>query len=297
MSSKYIHKFHSEDLTIRASSVVTTELVREVQKIHQSFPIATIAMGRLLTGALSMASSLAEEQQVSIRVKGDGPIGELTTDASFESEVRIYCGNPKIDLAPIDGKLPIGQAIGKGLLTITRFHKFHKHPQVSVVEIQSGEIAEDISYYYQQSHQIPCFVALSVSLDRNGDVRGAGGVILELMPGAPESLVPILESKIKRGKPLSELIVSGASPLEIVSEYSHTTRLKESQHPFPIKYSCPCSPERVDRTLKLLGKASIAEMILKGTPCEVKCQFCGRAFSVEVETLRRLHDELVTTDN
>lgn len=294
MNLNHIHTYHSEDLAIRASVVITTELVREIQKIQNSFPIATIAMGRLVTGALLMASGLAEKQQVSIRVHGDGPLGELSSDASFESECRVYCAHPQTVVAPIAGRLPVGKAIGKGLLTITRFHEFHKHPQVSVVEIQSGEIAEDLSYYYQQSHQVPSFVALSVSMDKNGTITAAGGIILELMPGAPSTLISRLENRAKSGRPLSELISGGANPLDLIKEYSHSDKLKENIHPYPVKYSCPCTLGRVERTLKLLGKASLAEMILNGKPCEVKCQFCGRGYSVELETLRRLHDDLVT---
>jgi len=294
MSKTYISKFHTEDLAIRASALITTDLIKEVQQIHQSFPIATIAMGRLMTGALLMASGLAEKQQICIRVQGDGPLGEISTDATFEAETRIYCNNPQLDLPLVEGKLPIGQAIGKGMLTITRFHEFHKHPQVSLVEIQTGEIAEDLSYYYQQSQQIPCIVALSVSVNNQGQVLAAGGVILELMPGAPSNLINTLEAKAKSARPLSELILKGSTPMDLVKEFSHSPKLKENQHPHNIKYHCPCSMERVDRTLKLLGKASLAEMILKGGPCEVKCHFCGRAYSVPLETLRKLHDELMT---
>ncbi|MBM4302920.1 MAG: Hsp33 family molecular chaperone HslO [Deltaproteobacteria bacterium] len=294
MKATQIHKFYSVDLAIRASVVITTDLVKEIQQIHQSFPIATIAMGRLATGALLMASGLAEKQQLSIRIQGEGPLGDLSTDASFESEVRVYCGNPQVTLDPIDGKLPIGNAVGKGILTITRFHDSYKHPQISLIEIQSGEIAQDLSYYYQQSHQIPTVVALSVSMSKTGEITGAGGVILELMPGAPVSLIETIERKVEIGHPLSELIISGASPLDLIKEYSHTHELRENPHPYQVKYHCPCSPERVERTLKLLGKASVAEMILKGSCCEVKCQFCGRNYSVSLETLRRLYDELIS---
>ncbi len=294
MNTLHISKFHTEDLTLRACAVITTDLVKQVQQIHQSFPIATIAMGRLLTGALLMASGLAEKQQICIRVQGDGPLGEISTDATFESEARVYCNNPQLDLPLTNGKLPIGKAIGKGMLTITRFHEFHKHPQVSLVEIQTGEIAEDLSYYYQQSQQIPCIVALSVSVNNQGEVQAAGGVILELMPGAPSTLINTLETKAQTSRHLSELILNGATPRELVQEYSNTTKLKENLHPHEVKYHCPCSINRVDRTLKLLGKASLAEMILKGELCEIKCHFCGKAYSVSPESLRKLHDELIT---
>jgi len=290
----YISKFHTEDLAIRASAVITTDLVKQVQQIHQSFPIATIAMGRLITGVLLMASGLAEKQQIFIRVQGDGPLGDLSADATFESEARIYCQNPQLDLPLIDGKLPIGKAIGKGMLTITRFHEFHKHPQVSLVEIQSGEIAEDLSYYYQQSQQIPSIVSLSVSLNNQGQVLAAGGVILELMPGAPASLINTLEAKARAGRPLSEIILKGGSPLQMVQEYSHTPNVKDNRHPHEVKYHCPCSLERGDRTLKLLGKAALAEMILKGSPCEVKCHFCGRTYSVSREALKKLHEQITS---
>jgi len=294
MKKTHIHKFHTEDLTIRASAIINTDFVREIQNIHQSHPIATIAMGRAITGALLMASGLAEKQQIHIRFQGDGPLGILSADSSFESEARVFCGNPQLDLPALNKKLPVGQAIGNGILTITRFHEFHKHPQISLVEIQTGEIAEDLTYYFQQSHQIPSIVALSVSLSKTGEVQAAGGVILELLPGAPSALIDTLEFKAKTGRPLSELIMGGATPLDLLKEYSHSLKIKENLHPYEVKYHCPCSLERVDRTLKLLGKAALAELILKGGPCEVKCHFCGRTYSVALESLRHLHDELTT---
>lgn len=294
MKKIHIHKFHTEDLAIRASAIINTDFVRNIQNIHQSHPIATIAMGRVITGALLMASGLAEKQQIHIRFQGDGPLGILSADSSFESEARVFCGNPQLDLPSIDKKLPVGQAVGKGILTITRFHEFHKHPQISLIEIQTGEIAEDLTYYYQQSHQVPSMIALSVSLSKTGEVQAAGGVILELLPGAPNSLIDVLEAKAKTGRPLSELIIGGATPLELIQEYSHSLKLKESLHPHEVKYHCPCSIERVDRTLKLLGKAALAELILKGGPCEVRCHFCGRTYSVTLESLRNLHDEITS---
>jgi molecular chaperone Hsp33 len=294
MTPTFISKVHSEDLTLRASALVATHFLKEVQKIHQSSPVATIAMGRLITGALLMASGLAEKQQVSLRLQGDGPLGEISADSNFECEARVYCANPQLDVPMVGGRLPVGPAVGSGLLTVSRFHEFHKHPQISLIEIQTGEIAEDLSYYYQQSQQTPTIVALSVSLDKDGNVQAAGGVILELMPGAPESLIQKLEAQARQSRPLSELILKGATALDLVKQYAHTTPLKESIHPHQVKYHCPCSRERVDRTLKLLGKGALAEMILKGTPSEVQCHFCGRTYQVELSALRQLHDELIT---
>ncbi|NQW46028.1 MAG: Hsp33 family molecular chaperone HslO [Deltaproteobacteria bacterium] len=292
MKKNRISHFYTKDLAIRASAVITTDLVKEIQHIHQSLPIATIAMGRLLTGSLLIAGGLAEKQQVSIRFQGAGPLGQLSADASFESEARCYATNPTLELPLTDGKLSIGAAVGPGILTITRFHEFHKHPQVSIVEIQTGEIAEDLSYYYQQSHQIPCLVSLSVSLDKNCEVTAAGGVILELMPGAPASVITALENKVSSARPLSEMILGGATPWDLIKEYSHSENMTETLHLHDIKYHCPCSPERVERTLGLLGGAVLAEMILKGAPSEAKCHFCGRTYWVSLETLRKLHDEV-----
>ena len=284
-----IIKCYTEDLAVRASSVISTELVRDICAIHDTYPLASVALGRLLTGTALMASQLNDGQSVSVRLDGNGPLGQLYADATFEGGVRAYCQNPQAGL-PLtdDGHLNIRQAVGQGIVAVTRNLPHQRQPQLGIVPISTGEIAEDLAHYLQQSHQIPSIVSLAVSLDKEGNVTAAGGVLIELIPGAPESVISALEEKLKKATPLSQKILAGESALDILKSYLHDSPIKHMEHDHPLVYSCRCSMERVERTLSMMGKATLAEIVLKGEPTEVKCEFCGKRYTVPVANVRNL---------
>lgn len=283
-----IHKFYSEDLMIRASAAITTDIVREMCTIQKTLPLASIASGRAITGALLMASQLKEGQRIGLYFNGDGPLGALFAEANFEAQARGYCQNPAADLPLKDGKLDIAGAIGNGTLNVTRSQPFQKQPHVGIVPIAGGGIGKDLAFYLYQSHQIPSIVSLAVYLDGDGSVVAAGGVLIELMPGADEKVIRTLEERAEKAGSLSGHLRRGARPLDLVKLYAHDPHLVEVEHDYPITYTCRCSRERVDRTLVLLGKAALAEMILKGDVVPVVCQFCGRSYAVGTDELRTL---------
>ncbi len=282
-----VHRFYTEDLALRASAASTTALVARLGEVHQASPVATMAMGRSITAAALMASHMRKGHFVSIQFSGNGPLGNVFVEAGFEGDARGYCTNPQLDLPPAE----LSKAIGQGLLTVSRNLPFQKQPQMGVVPIVSGEIGDDIAHYLFQSHQIPSILALGVYLDRNG-VRAAGGVLIELLPGEEEKkrekLVATLEEKARSAGSLSELIASGAPPAEWLKAYVHDSPLVPVEHDFELKYTCKCSDERVDRTLKLLGRKALLEMIDEKKPVNVNCEFCGKAYVVAIDRLNAL---------
>jgi molecular chaperone Hsp33 len=283
-----IHKFYTEDLMIRASVARTTPIVRHMCEIQKLGPLARMGMGRALTGALLMASQLREGQQIGVHFRGDGPLGGLFAEASFESEARGYCHNGHADLPLKNGRLDLAGGVGRGLLSVARSQPFQKQPHIGLVPIVSGEIGDDLAHYLYQSHQIPSILALGVYLSKDGEVEAAGGVLIELMPGASESLIAELEARARGAGSLSQRILAGESERQILEAYAHGSPLVAVEHEYPITYKCRCSSERVDRTLLLLGRAALAEMILKGEPVAVQCQFCGRQYTVPVSELQAL---------
>ena len=191
-----VSKFYTKDLAVRASFAITTELCREVAHRQNTDPLATLAIGRLLTGTVLLASQLWENQSLSVRMEGNGPLGHLYSECSFEGNARGYISNPRLDTNALPpDQINLKSAIGEGILVVSRNLPFQKQPQTGIVPITSGEISQDLAFYLQQSHQIPSVVSLSVILNEKGEIKAAGGVLLELIPGAPESVINTLEKK------------------------------------------------------------------------------------------------------
>lgn len=287
-----IHRFYSSDLLLRASAADTTEVVKEAQKLQGLSPLATLAVGRAITGALLMGCQLREGQAVGLYFKGDGPLGTLFAEATYESQTRAYCANPKIVGKIKDGHLDLASAIGKGNLQVTRTQPFQKQPHIGLVPLWKGEIAQDIAYYLFQSDQVPSIVSLTVHMNEAGEVMAAGGVILEVMPGATDKVLTELEKNATKVKALSETIARKAPLKDWVIPFSHDPVLTEVVHDFPIVYKCRCSQERVDRSLAILGKATLSEMILQGDPAHITCQFCGRNYTVPVSEIRLILENM-----
>lgn len=284
-----VHRFYTEDLAVRASYVETTQLCQFVSQLHSAFPIPTILLGRLLTGAALLASQLWEKQSLSLRVESDGPIGQMYAESSFEGNIRAYVANPHVDLPPnSEGQLDLKGAVGNGLLVVNRNIPFQRQPQMGIVPLVCGEISKDLAFYLQQSQQTPSVVSLTVSLDSLGQVTAAGGVLLEVIAGAPESIIRNLEIKASLAPSLSKMILEKKHPKEIIAHYTHASPLKDVEHPHFLSYTCRCSEQRVENTLSLMGKGTLSEMALKGEPVKVKCEFCGKQYQVEVAKIRSI---------
>jgi molecular chaperone Hsp33 len=290
---KRVHRFVTNDLTIRVAAVDATAVVAEMQNILQAAPLATIGVGRAMIGAMLMASQLKDGQEVGILLKGNGPLGSLYGQASYEGQVRGYCPNPHYFPPNEEDALNLRKAVGFGHMTVSRQQPFQRQPFFGTVEMVSGEVGDDIAHYLHQSHQIRSLVSVGVLLDANGKVKSAGGVLLEVMPGVEESVVEkIQENADKYKQNVSQEIAKGKTELELVAPYLEGMPYTEIPHDFEIQYFCPCTQERVLRSLGTLGMEDLEDMINQKENAEVTCQMCGRRYTVTVEELQDLKTQL-----
>lgn len=292
-----VNRFVTNDLTVRVAAVDATSVVAEMQNILQSLPLATIGVGRAMVGALLMASQLKDGQEVGLLLKGNGPLGSLYAQASFEGHVRGYCPNPQY-LAPApEDALNLRKALGFGHLTVSRQQPFQRQPHHGTVEMVSGEVGDDIAHYLHQSHQIRSLVSVGVHLDRNGKVQAAGGVLLEVMPGVEEEVVVKIEENFEKarkvgGENVSQMIFAGKKAPELVEPYLIGIPYTQIPHDYSILYSCPCTQDRVIRALGTLGMNDLQEMVDQNENPQITCQMCGRNYSVTTAELKELMDLL-----
>ena len=289
-----VRKYLTDELTIRAASVVCTEAIEEMRKIQNTSPLATIAIGRAMIGSILMASHLKERQTVSLYFQGNGPMRGVYAEANFEGDTRGYALNPQVE--PFGEELSVGKALGIGLLSVTHHLPGQTAPYRGTVELPTGEIGDDIAYYLHQSHQIQSIVSLGVQLDTYGRVVSAGGVMVELMPGVSDETIEKLRVQSKNISSVSKAIADGADADALVRMVLNGFNLNELPHDFKVKYNCHCSQDRVVRTMSLLGLAEIDSILQEGKfPLEVKCEFCGRAYNLsenEIYEIRaKLHKE------
>lgn len=288
-----VHRFVSDDLTIRVAAVDATAVVAEMQEIQKSAPLATIGVGRAMVGALLMASQLKDGQEVGILFKGNGPLGSLYGQANYEGHVRGYCPHPDYFAPQIEDALNLKKALGFGHLTVSRQQPFQRQPFLGTVEMVSGEVGEDIAHYLHQSHQIRSLVSLGVLLGSDGKVKSAGGILLEVMPGVEEEVVErIQENADRHNLQVSKEISAGKSLEELVGHFMEGIPFTEIPHDFLVEYFCPCTSERVLRALSTLGEEDLQDMIDKNENAEITCQMCGRSYKINVDELQELKDTL-----
>jgi molecular chaperone Hsp33 len=288
-----VHRFVSNDFTVRAAAVDATEAVQEMQRLQQSLPLATLAVGRAMVGALLMASHQKEGQEVGILLSGNGPLARVYAQASFEGLVRGYCPNPKYFSTEPKDQLNVKKALGNGLLTVTKQQPFQRLPYTGTVELVSGEVGEDIAFYLHQSHQIRSVVNLGIYLDTYGKVKAAAGVLVEVMPGVEDEVVDKIETNAQIQKhSVSELVMSGGDLNLFVGAYLQGIPFTEIPHNYSVKYSCPCTADRVSRAMTLLSLEDLEDMIQKAESAEVVCQMCGKQYLVSVEDLKLLKLQL-----
>lgn len=283
-----VHRFYSDNLFIRATSVISTEPVREMCALQKTGPLASMALGRAVTGALLMAAQLRDKQVVGLHFRGSGPLGSVYAEASYEGECRGWCDEPGAHVPLRDGRLDVAAGLGIGLLNVIRSQPFEKAPHIGTVEMVSSEIGDDIAYYLQQSHQIPSVVALGVILGETGSVEVSGGVLIELMPGADDSVISHLEKAVAEARPLTSLLKENRSPIELLRNYSGSIAMNQAEHPFEIKYSCRCTSDRVQRSVTMLGRDEVADMVAEGKDASVRCEFCGRTYTLTLSKLKEI---------
>ncbi len=287
-----VHKFLSENLGIRASVVIATDVVEEMRAIQQLYPIPAVAVGRATVGALLMASQLKDNQQLSLYFRGNGPLQSIFAEANFEGKTRAFTANPNY-AEPITGeKIMIGHAIGIGLLTVTHHMPMQDQPHRGTVIIRSGEIGDDLAFYLDQSHQIPSVVALGVHIDTYGRVTAAGGILIELMPGHTEQMIAQIEARVRVAPAISKRILEGATPYDLIQDYLQDFKLIEMEHNFPVEYQCRCNDDRMKRSLMLLGVEELDSMIAEKKALDVSCEFCGRKYQVSTDEQQKIRNEV-----
>lgn len=293
MGKERVHRFVSKDLTLRIAAVNATEVVQHMQNLQNTYPLATVAVGRSMVGATLMASQLKEGQMVGLLFRGNGPLQSVYAEASFEGHVRGYTPNPQYQPENYDNGLSVSKAMGIGLLTVARHQPFQKQPFYGTVDMVTGEIGQDIAHYLHQSHQIRSLVSLGVYLDSDGKVQSAGGVLIEVMPGVEESVVEKIQDNYDQKKPnISKMLLEGATAADLVKPFMEGIEFMELEHDHSLDYFCPCTKERVVRALETLGEEELQDMINKKEDADVTCQICGRPYNVSVVEIQGIKDRL-----
>lgn len=283
-----VHKFIAKDLSFRASIVVGTQAVREMQAIQRAGPLATLAVGRAMMAASMMASQLKNDQMVSIYFRGNGPLEMVFAEANYEGEVRGYTPQPQAVANSV------GEGLGIGLMSVVNSHPQQATPHRGTVEIKTGEIGDDVAYYLYQSMQTRSIVTLGVKLNQQGGAESAGGILVEVMPGPAEEVIKKLEENFKNRASISEIIADGGSVQDIVNSYFKDLPVEEMPHDHELIYKCRCTREKLGNALALLGPHEVQQMIDKGESAKARCEFCGRHYEIEVSELEILLEKLKT---
>ena len=283
----------AKDAPVKAMAITARDTVERARAIHDCWPVASAALGRLLMAASMMGAVLkAEDGSVTLRVRGGGPLGALTAVSDSGGNVRGYVQNPAVDVPrKAKGKLDVGAAVGgEGDLTVIRDLGM-KEPYIGSVQLVGGEIAEDIAAYFVESEQIPTACALGVLIAPDQTVQAAGGYLIQLLPGADDAVVSAVERGVARLGAVSARLDGGMEPLELLQEVLADFEL-EVLETTPIEYRCYCSEERVSRALISLGREELDKLIREQDGAELTCQFCDRVYRYSGDQLRALREEL-----
>lgn len=284
----YILRASAADNQIRAFAATTRELVEHARAIHNTSPVATAALGRLLTAGAMMGSMMKGEKDIlTLQIKCSGPIKGLTVTADSKGKVKGYVYDPDIMLpANEKGKLDVGGALGAGILSVIKDLGL-KEPYLGQTHLVSGEIAEDITYYYATSEQVPSSVALGVLMNKDNTVKRAGGFILQLMPFAEDEIIDKLEQKIATINSITSLLDQEMTP-EMILEYILGDFGLEIMDKIPTGFECNCSKKRVEKAVISIGRRDIAEMIEDNEPIEVNCHFCNQHYIFTIDELKEI---------
>ena len=288
MSEDYIVRAMAADNQIRAFAITSRNIVETARQHHNTSPVATAALGRLLTGGAMMGVMMKGDNDIlTLMMKGDGPINGVTVTADSHGNVKGYVGNPNVIIpANYAGKLDVGAAIGYGTLTVIKDMGL-KEAYSSQVPLGTSEVAEDLTYYFATSEQVPSAVALGVLMEKNNTVKQAGGFIVQLMPFAEEEVISALEEKIAKITSVTDMLEKGMTPEDIL-EFVLGDLGVEITDKVPTQFYCNCSKERVTKALMGINKDEIKDMINEGKDIEVNCHFCNTNYNFSVEELKKL---------
>lgn len=287
--SDYIVRATAANAQVRAFACTTRELVEKARQAHNTSPVITAALGRLLSAGAMMGTMLkGEKDLLTLQIKGDGPAGGLTVTADSLGNVKGYANVPDVILsANAAGKLDVGGALGAGVLSVIKDMGL-KEPYVGQTVLQTGEIGDDLTYYFATSEQVPSSVGLGVLMERDNTVRQAGGFIIQLMPFAEEEVIAKLEDNLKKIHSVTALLDEGNTPEQML-EILLCGMEPEITDTMPAQFACNCDKQRVEKALISIGKKELQDMINEGEEIEVNCQFCNTHYQFSVEDLRALY--------
>ena len=283
----HIIRATAANASIRAFAAYTKELTEEARKAHNTSPVITAALGRLMTGAVMMgAMQKGDEDILTLQIKCGGPVGGMTVTADSQGHVKGYAIHPDVVLPPnAKHKLDVGGAVAPGFLTVIKDMGL-KDPYVGEVMLQTGEIGDDLTYYFAASEQIPSTVGLGVLMNKDNTVKQAGGFIIQLMPFTPEETIAKLEENLKSVSSVTDMLEEGLDPEGILKRILAGFDI-EITDTIPASFYCNCSKERFFRGLVSLGKKELDSLIAEGKEVEVNCQFCGKHYIYTPEELKK----------
>lgn len=289
--NNYMIRATAADGMIRAFAADTKDIVEEARQRHDLSPIAIAALGRLMTATLMMGWDMKNDTDlITVQIQCDGPIKGLLATADNRGRVKGYVNNPGVMLPPnAQGKLDVGGALDLGVLSVIRDVGL-KEPYVGQTILVSGEVAEDIAYYYATSEQVPSSVALGVLMNKDNTVRQAGGFIIQLMPGASDEIAEKLEERIKGLKSMTSMLDEGLTPEDVLRLILDDFGL-EINDKQAVSFYCNCDKKRVEKVLISVGRANLEEMIGDGKPIELVCHFCGRKYEFSVDEMKTMLDK------
>ena len=284
----YIIRATAANDQIRAFAAVTTEMVETAREHHNTSPVATAALGRLLTAGAMMGSMMKGGKDVlTLQIKAGGPLQGITVTADSQGNVKGYVGNPDVCI-PVNskGKLDVAGAVGPGFLTVIKDMGL-KEPYSGQVMLQTCEIAEDLTYYFATSEQVPSAVGLGVLMNKNNTVRQAGGFIVQLMPFAEEEVISRLEQNVQKINSVTNLLEEGHTPESLLEKVLEGFDVQINEK-MDTRFCCNCSKERVAKALISIGRKELNEMIQEGKPIEMNCHFCNTNYNFTVEELKEI---------
>lgn len=286
--SDYIVRAMAANGQIRAFAVTSKELVEEARNRHNTSPVMTAALGRLLSGAVMMGAMMkGEKDLLTVQIQCGGPAKALTVTADSKGNVKGYPAEPNVALPPnAKGKLDVGGALGLGVMSVIKDMGM-KEPYIGQIALQTGEIADDLTYYFATSEQVASSVGLGVLMNRDNTVRQAGGFIIQLMPFTAEETIRKLEERIAKLESITTLLEKGGTPEMLLQEVLGDIPF-EVMDTLPARFYCGCSKEKISGALATIGKQDLDEMIADGETIEVKCHFCNTGYTFHTEELKEM---------
>ena len=286
--SDYIVRATAGNGSIRAFAATTRDLVQHAREIHHTSPVASAALGRMLTAAAMMGSMLKGEKDiVTLQIRGEGPLQGLVVTSDSHARVKGYVFNPNVEIPDLyPGKLNVGGAIGNGYMSVIKDIGM-REPYAGRIELVTGEIADDLTYYFAQSEQTPSAVGLGVLVETDTSIRRAGGFIIQLMPFCDEKVIEKLEQRLAEVNSVTAFLDEGLTPEQILEKLLGDMDLVINDT-VPTQFYCNCSRERVSKALIAVGRKELNEMIQEAKPVELKCHFCNSAYEFSTEDLKEL---------